>query len=296
MMRFTKIGLAAGLFGAASLAWGFDLNDTFNSLKAATEKKDAAQVKTLAPQAAKEARAIQAQADATADVKEFAKGAEEYSEYALSMVAAQSADAQATIDLTDLLLEQNGKSKHVDTATPAYLAALNKQGAAKASAGAQKVLAGRPENEDAMYQLTIGNPATGGPSATRLLALLRSKAKPEGISDADWQKKKDVMMGGAYYVAGLNAGSRQAWADCDRNLKAAEPLLKGNSQMLGITYFYLGLANYQMGKLTQDRTKIQAGLKYSQQSAAIPGPMQNQAFTNVNAMSKELGAPAAGRR
>ena len=59
--------------------------------------------------------------------------------------------------------------------------------------------------------------------------------------------------------------------------------------MLGTTYFYLGLANYQLGKLTQDRTKVQAGLKYSQQAAAIPGPMQGQASTNVAAMSKELG-------
>ncbi len=295
-MRFTKIGLAAGVFGAASLMWGFDLNDTFNSLKEATEKKDAAQVKTLAPQTAKEAKAIQGQADAGADVKEFAKGAEEYSEYALSIVAASSSDAQTTIDLTDLLLEQNNKSKHVDTVAAAYLAALGKQAPAKVAAGAQKILAGRPDNEDALYTLAMANPAAGGTYATKLLNVMRTKAKPEGVADADWQKKKELMNGGAYYVAGISAGGRQAWADCDRNLKAAEPLIKGNSQMLGITYFYLGVANYQLGKLTQDRTKIQAGLKYSQQSAAIAGPMQGQANTNVAAMSKELGAPAGARR
>jgi len=276
----------------SGLIWAApDLNDTFNSLKDAVEKKDVAKVKELAPQASKEAKAIEGQADAAADVKEFAKGANEYSEYALSIIAAQGGDDAATIELTDLLLAQNNKSKHVDTAAPAYLAALSKQGATKAAAGAQKILAGRPENEDALYTLAPSNASY----ATKLISVMRAKAKPEGVSDSDWQKKKDFMIGGGYYFAGINAASRQSWGESDRNLKAAEPLIRGNSQMLGIAYFYLGVANYQIGKLTQDRTKVQAGLKYSQQSAAIAGPMQGQANTNVAAMSRELGTPARAR-
>ncbi len=285
------IATVSFLVGSAIVWAAPDLNDTFSSLKSAVEKKDVAAVKTLAPQTAKEADAIMGQADATADVKEFAKGAGEYSEYALSLLAAQGGDDKATIELTELLLAQNPKSKHVDTAAAAYLSALQKQGAAKASAGAQKIVAGRPENEDALYTLASSN----GSYATKLVSVMRTKAKPEGVSDADWQKKKDFMTGSGYYFAGINAATRQAWGESDRNLKSAEPLIRGNSQMLGIAYFYLGLANYQMGKLTQDRTKIQAGLKYSQQSAAISGPMQAQANTNVAAMSKELGTGTRAR-
>ena len=82
--------------------------------------------------------------------------------------------------------------------------------------------------------------------------------------------------------------------DCDRDLRAALPLISG--QETGSAYFYLGLANYQLGKLTQDRTKIQQGIKYSEQAAGMPGPMQAQAGKNAQAMKGELAGPAAKGR
>lgn len=280
------------LITLSGMAWAApDLNTDFDALKAAVEGKDAAKVKALAPAVSKGSRAIITKGDDPADVIEFAKGADEYSEYALSIEAVQASDPQATIDFGDMLLAQNAKSKHVDTMAAAYLAALAKQSAAKATAGAQKILAGRPENEDALYYAASGNPGT---YAGRLVAVMSKKPKPEGVSDADWAKKKESYLGIGYFYGGASACGRQAWAECDRDLKAAEPLVKGSPQMLGNTYFYLGLANYQLGKLTQDRTKLQAGLKYSQQAAALPGPNQAQANNNVAAMQKELGG--AGKR
>ena len=249
-------------------------------------------MKTLAPQVSKESRAIVAKGDEAADVVEFAKGADEYSEYALSIAAVQASDPQVTIDLGDLLLAQNNKSKHVDTMAAYYLAALGKQGAAKEGAGAVKILAGRPENDDALYaaaSANSSNPATSGGYANKLIAVMSKKAKPEGLSDADWAKKKDAMLGGGYYFAGVASCAGQRWAECDRDFKTAEPLVKSSPQMLGVAYFYLGYANYQMGKITQDRSRLQTALKYSQQSASIPGPMQAQANNNVATMSKELG-------
>jgi hypothetical protein len=271
-MRIALIGLIA----LSGMAWAApDLNTDFDALKAAVEGKDAAKVKALAPAVSKGSRAIITKGDDPADVIEFAKGADEYSEYALSIASVQASDPQATIDFGDMLLAQNAKSKHVDTIAAAYLAALTKQSAAKATAGAQKILAGRPENEDALYYAAVMN----------------NKPKPKGVSDADWAKKKESYLSVGYFYGGAAACGRQAWAECDRELKAAEPLVKGSPQMLGNTYFYLGLANYQLGKLTQDRSKLQAGLKYSQQAAALPGPMQAQANNNVAAMQKELGGP-----
>jgi hypothetical protein len=88
---------------------------------------------------------------------------------------------------------------------------------------------------------------------------------------------------------------RQVWKDCDANLKAAVPYVGKEPALAGPAYFYLGLANYQLGKITTDRTKIQEGLKYSQQSAAIPGPMQASAQGNVTAMTNELKAPVTRR-
>jgi hypothetical protein len=76
--------------------------------------------------------------------------------------------------------------------------------------------------------------------------------------------------------------------DCDKDLSAGLPLIHDNYK-LGIVYFYLGLSEFQLGKMTMDRTKMQAGLKHSQQSAAISGPMKDQAYHNVLAIQNELG-------
>ncbi|MEQ1948342.1 MAG: hypothetical protein ABL995_14215 [Bryobacteraceae bacterium] len=288
-MKFALVGLLA-LSGMAFAAP--DLNDTFAALKTATEGKDVAQVKTLAPQAAKEAKDILSKPDVPMDIAEFAKGAAEYSEYALSIVAIGSGDPKVTVELTDVLLETNNKSKHVDTVAASYLAALNKESAAKATAGAGKILAGRPENEDALFQQASGG---SGAAANKLITVMRTKPKPEGVADADWERKKNAMTGTAYYLLGTQAGQAQRWADADRNLKAALPLIAGNNALLGPTYFFLGIANYQTGKLTQDRSKMQTGINYTQQAAGIAGPMQGQANNNLAAMKKEMAGPATRR-
>lgn len=283
-MRIAVLGLIA----LSGMAWAApDLNDDFASLKQAVAGNDAAKVKTLAPQVSKQSRAIIAKGDESADVVEFAKGADDYADYALAVVAVKASDPKVTVDLGDVLLTQNNKSKYVDTLAGTYLAALGKDSAAKAATGAQKILAGRPENEDALYYAMAANPANAG----KLVAVMSKKPKPEGMTDADWAAKKDAYLGAGYFYGGAAACGAQRWAECERDMKAAEPLVKG--QQLGSAYFYLGLADYQLGTLTQDRTKLQTALKYSQQSAAIPGPMQAQASNNVAVMQKQLGTGAA---
>ena len=165
-------------------------------------------------------------------------------------------------------------------------------GMAKATAGAQKILAGRPDNEDALYQAASGNATY----ANKLITVVRAKAKPEGYSEADWEKRKNAMLGAGYYFAGVSAGQRQSWAETDRDLKAALPLISGNPALLGPTYFYLGLANYQLGKLTQDRARMQVGIKYTEQAAGVAGATQGQAANNLNAMKKDMAGPPAARR
>jgi hypothetical protein len=285
-MKFAIIGLIA----LSGMAWAApDLNDDFASLKEAVTGNDAAKVKTLAPQVSKDSRAIVAKGTDSADVIEFAKGADDYADYALAVAAVKASDPKLTVELGDMLLTQNPKSMYVDTMAGSYLSALSKEGGNKAGAGAQKILAGRPENEDALYYAMAANPANAG----RLVAVMSKKAKPEGMSDADWTAKKDAYLGAGYFYGGASACGAQRWAECERDMKAAEGLVKGGQ--LGSAYFYLGLADYQLGTLTQDRTKVQAALKYSQQSAAIPGPNQGQASQNVAAMQRQLGGGTARR-
>lgn len=290
---------------ALSLAGGLmanQLDDDYAKLKDAQSKKDADAVKKLALETAKLAKTESAtpqpsDASQVADWKqrmEFTKEVQLFAEYSLASTAIT--DLARVQDLTDALLQLNPKSQYLTLCAPSYLEALAKQGADKEIAGAEKILAGYPGSEDALDALARGyqssNAAKANTYATRLIAAMKGKAKPEGVTEADWERKKDAMLGDGYYIAGATAcAPRNAWVDCDRDLRAALPYIKSDQRMLGIAYFYIGLANYQIGHLTGDRTKMQEGAKYSDQSAAIAGPMQQQAYKNAQAIKGELAAP-----
>lgn len=301
-IRFALIGLLA----VTGLVWAQDADDSYNKLKDAVEKKDADAVLKLAPQTAKMGADLAAKpqpSDASAVDNwkarvEFGKEISSYSEYALSAVAATAEPAQA-VSLVDALIEINPKSQYLANATPIYLAALGKTGGvAKQLAGAEKVLKGSPGNEDALYYLASGNmsrPAAAQAYATRLTATMRAKVKPEGESEADWERKKSLYLGQGYYIAGASAAQAQSWKDADTNLRAAIPFLGSNPGIAGTVYFYLGLADYQLGKLTGDRTKMQEGQKFSEQAGNLGGPMQAQAQRNAALIKQELGAPLVRR-
>lgn len=299
-MRWFVIGLLA----LCSSVWAApELNESYTALKDAVEKKDIARVKTLAAQTGKESKELAGEAqpadagqvEAWKGRQQFAKDAGTYSEYALAISAVQATDAAVTIDLTDALIAQNAKSEQVDVAAPYYLAALGKQGTAKVLAGANKIVAGRPDNEDALYAIASNslssNPGAALAAANRLVAAAGRNKKPEGTSDADFDKKKNSMLGAGYTFAGVVNASQQKYPDADRNLKAALPLIAGNNAMLSYAYYYLGLANYQMGKLTADKSKMQAGLQYTDKAVATPGPMQGQASNNSAIMKREMATP-----
>jgi hypothetical protein len=274
------------------------LDDDYAQLKDAQAAKNVEMVRKLAPEASKLARAEAAlpqPADASqvADWKqrvEFAKQVDIFSEYALASTAVAVNDPATTVDLVDLLLAQSPKSQYLAMCASSYLSALGKQGgAAKQLAGAQKILNGSPNDEDALYALATGN--MSGPYATRLIAVMKSKGKPEGVAAEDWDRKKNQLLGQGYYIAGAAACTKNTWTDCDKDLRAALPYLGKDQGTAANVYFYLGLANYKLGQLTGDRSKIQEGEKFSEQSAAMPGPMQQQAARNVQAMKQELAQP-----
>jgi hypothetical protein len=191
--------------------------------------------------------------------------------------------------LTETLIAQNPKSEQIDTATPQYLAALSKQSPAKANAAASKILVGRPDDEYALDAVARnwGSPGSALGAANRLIGVMGRKKKPEGMSDADWQRSRNDMLGNAYMSAGIIQAGQNHYADADRNLKAALPLVGGSST--SYIYYYLGVSNYQMGKLTTDKAKMATGLQYTEKAAGIAGPMQTQASNNAAIMKRELG-------
>ena len=280
----------AGLVAAAP-----DLDESYTKLKAAVEKKDAEGVKAAAAETNKEAMAL-VNAPKPADAEEaknweervkYGKEVSAYTEYALASTAMQSSDPAKTIELVDALIAQNPKSKYLDElCANAYLIALGKSGGtAKQGEGMAKIAAGRPDNVVALNALIEARPQTAAANAGKLLTAAR-KPKPEGIPEAEWEKMKNSALANGYFYTGFTAGQRQSWKDCDSNLKSALPLLDAGRQ--GAAYFSLGICNYQLGKLTNDRSRMQQGQQFMEKAASMKGQYQDQAYRQNLAMKQEL--------
>jgi tetratricopeptide (TPR) repeat protein len=277
-----------------------DLEDAVQSMKDATAKKDVAEVKKLAATIHEmTCELIMAPAPADAEEKkvweervQYAKGVDVYVEGAIYATAVQSPPA-VLIDLVNTLEQQNPKSKFLDEAYGSYLVALNKTGAAaKIPAVAEKALTNFPDNEDLLMVLTE-NAANRNQNdralnyANRLVAALSKHPKPEGIPAADWERKRTAGLTRGYWTAGVLSAQKGQWMAADKNLRAALPLVQGNAPMAGPALFYLGMANYELGKMTLSKAKVLEAARFSEQAMAIESPYQDQARHNALVMKNE---------
>jgi hypothetical protein len=292
-----RAAVLALLFACGSTANADELDDTYQSLKDATAKKDAALVKKLSAAASALARkaiaAPAAEGEANpADRIAYAKAIDTYAEYALYATAVQS-PAATTVDLIRTLEGLNPKSKYLNQGYESYIMALSRTGAAaKIPEIAEKALANFPNNEDLL--LVLADTAMQRKQsdralayAKRLVAALNGHGTPEGMSAADWERKKSAGLGRGYWIAGVLSGEKAMYVEADKNLRAALPLIKGNSAMLAAALFHLGVANYQLGVVTLNRAQVIQGANFSEEASKIEGPYQEQAWKNVYAMKQQ---------
>jgi len=289
--------MAVLLVAGAAVAAAADLDTSYQSLQDAVKDKDVEAVKKLAAETSAMAREELAKpAGDDADAKqrvEYLHSVDTYAEYALYATAVQS-EAPVMVGLIATLEKQNPKSKYLDAGYGPYLAALAKTGAAaKVPEIAEKALANFPQNPDLLIYL-VNNAANHGQTdrelglSTRIISLWNSHPKPpEGVSEADWDRKRDVSLGPAYYMAGLVSASSQRWMDADQQLRAALSYAKNNPTTNANALFQLGIANYNIGKATMNKARVLDGIRFSKQAAAIPGPVAQQAWHNAQAMQAE---------
>ena len=302
MNRFALIlGLGILLVGGPIVALAQTTDDTFAALKAAEAKKDAAAVKKLAAQThalvAEELRVPEPEgADMQKQWKErlaWARDVDSFAEYALYSVSLQ-ADPATAIDLLQTLEKQNPKSKYLDQGGYSrYFAALSQSGqAANIPAVAQRAVTNIPDCTDALVILLDGALSRGDIGQAsgygqRIVSVMEKEAKPEGMAQADWDRKRGLALGHGYYALGMAAAAGNRYFDVDRNLRAALPYIRGNNAILGPALFQLGVANYQLGRQLLDRQRMLQAADYSDQAAKIPGPQQNDAWRNSQAIRAE---------
>jgi hypothetical protein len=299
-MKLPAFAMAMAFLLGPVVAVADDLEDAVQSLKEAAAKKDVDAIKTLVAKIRPMTTDIAAEAaPAAADEKKvwderqaYAKTAVGYMDSVIVGMAMQS-EPDVMIDLISTLEQKNPKSKALDQAYGPYLLALKKSGAtAKIPAIAEKALANLPDNDDLLTymietSMTRKQPDRALAYANRLTAALNKKAKPESLAAADWDRKKNAELGYGYYVAGTISADKGVYVAADKNLRAALPLIQGQPAMQGPALFYLGMANYQLGKMTLNKAKMLEAQKFSEQSVAIPGPYQDQARHNALVIKDE---------
>lgn len=276
-----------------------DVDICYNNLKAAEGKKDPDLIKKWAMQTSQAARKIITAAkpgnDDDKNRADYARQVDTYCEYALYATALQSTDLNKTAELLEALEQLNSKSQYLPKVYSNYLNALRQSGQVdKAGTTAEKLADTGLANEDILLIAADYNlQKTNQPDkvilySTKLIDALKSRTKPEGVSDADWQKKQQSLSGLANWMAGITYSGEAKYAEADKFLRAALPNLM-DEQVRAIALFHLGVADYQLYKAERNLTQIEDALKYSEQSAAIRSPLQAQAQKNVRAIRSELG-------
>lgn len=198
-----------------------------------------------------------------------------------------------TVDLLSALEQQNPKSRYLDLAYARYLYALSQTGqSAKIPAIAEKAIEHHPDNEDLLLVLadTAMNRKQGDRAlrySTRLVSVLEKHPAPEGMSAADWQKKRAASLGRAHWIAGLIYSEQNKYSPADKELRAALPLIEGNEAMVAAALFNLGVVNYQLGRLTNNKARVLEAAKFSDRAAAMNSPFATQAWKNAHIMRTE---------
>jgi tetratricopeptide (TPR) repeat protein len=269
-----------------------DVEAPLQNLKASEVKKDLPGIKKWAEVTSANARKIAStpqpkDADAVDSWKsevDYAKQVDPYTDYALYRVAAEARDPKVAIEFIELLETHNPKSEYVPKLQNQLFVAYRQAGANdKALAMAEKTLATDQTNEDMLLVVTDSysraktNPDKVHEYSAKLVELMASKPKPEGMSDADWAARKNLITGLAHYMSGALYYRETKFPQTDKELRAALPLLGANQDIKAESLYYLGFANYKMDK-------PQDAAEFYRQCAAIKSPFQANATKNLQAI------------
>lgn len=282
---------------------GMDIDAAYANLKASEAKKDSEGVLKWSGATSEIARKTVAapKRDDQADEEykhaiDFAKQVDTYTEYSLYATALQETDPAKAMKLADALEKRNPKSQYIEMVMPRYSALARQANALPAAVAFGERAYQRGQYSEDMLLLMADqaiqgkDPAKAIQYSEKAIEVMGTRPKPEGVSDADWERKKNVTNGLAYWMAGTTLSGQSKWSQADKMLRPALPLVKDNEQLYGMALFHLGLANYRMAQASKNKTQIADAISFSKQSAAIKGPLQAQAAKNVKAMQQEFGA------
>jgi tetratricopeptide (TPR) repeat protein len=258
-----------------------DLEPALAALKAAEAKKDPAVVRKWAVLASDLARKrVQGSKGPDEDDElfkqrvDFAKQLDTYTEYALYASALQTPEAANKAALLKTLDERAPESKYLQQSYGLYFQALIQTGdIAAAVPVAEKAIAAGLASEEMLASASDFHlrqnkePQKVFDYSSKLMQLAATRPKPDGVSDSDWEKRKNYFLGAAHWFTGALLVSQTKYAEGDKELRAALPLLEGNNEVKAGALYNLGIAN-------QGLKNYPEAMKFYEQCTAIQGPFQ----------------------
>jgi tetratricopeptide (TPR) repeat protein len=214
---------------------------------------------------------------------DYARQVNTYTEYSLYAMALGTADPKKQSALIEALQQRNPKSEYLAKAIDTLFVAYQKSGANdKAVALAQQIAAAGTPSEDMLLVLTddAAKKKDGDKVhaySAKLIEVMSSKPKPEGVADADWTKRKNTFVGLAYSMSGQQYLSDGKLAQADTELRKSLPLVEANPTVKTEVLFYLGVANYKL-------EKVQDAYTFFKACAAASSPFQATATKNMTAI------------
>jgi len=224
-----------------------------------------------------------------------AKPAQTYAESCTYAAAMQTVDAKARLTILQGLEQRNPNTPYARSLAADYFHVYIQMGdPAKTLEMAEKGLKSDPDNVDMLMavaehhfhkedarerELVVSYTA-------RVIAAI-DKARPAGMSDDEWTRKKFKTLGMAYYMGGMSNSLNGNFAKADTFLRAALPYLRDNAAEEAATLYHLGMANYRLAESGADRTRPIDALKFMRRCATMKSPYQQQAQKNVDGIKSE---------
>jgi hypothetical protein len=214
---------------------------------------------------------------------DYAKQVDTYTEYSLYALPLQITDPKQQIVLLEALQQRNPQSEYFAKSVETLFLAYQKSGANdKALALAQQAATAAQPSEDIL--LVLADDSLKKKDAdkvhaytAKIIEVMNAKAKPEGVADTDWTRRKNSILGLAYYISGKQYYNDTKFAPADKDLRQALPLEEGNANIRPEVLYLLGYANYKL-------EKIPDAVNFYKQCAAVKSPFQAPATKNLTAI------------
>ncbi len=261
-----------------------DLVIAQENLRAAEATKDPAKIRRAANVALTAAARLHASPQEDAS---FVKQVATYAEYTLYNVASNATPTDRRTEWLEEFAREHPRSPYTPRIRPDLFAAYQHAGHhTRALQLAEEDLRAGTNNADMLlYAATRAYEKRDKTKVTlyakRLLETLPATPAPQGITDADWSRNKQLKLGIARWMLGVLASQEQRWPDADLHLRAALPLVGQNKDIHAETLYHLGIVNLKLGEARQDTKRLADAVRFNQLCAGIPGTFQSQAKQNA---------------